>query len=199
MSSNINAAIISVSIGDEELIELVGQNNPNAFKELYDRYKTYLYTYLYRLTGEETISEELLQETFVAAWNGARRFRGSSQVKTWLFRIAHNQAVSWLRKKKSQVSIEYVEMQDGQKNPEMQAMDALDRETVRSALGKLSPEHRAVIELAFFFEMNYDEIAEIMNCPLGTVKSRMSYARQRLSGIIQSMNTLNDRPVDQDD
>ncbi len=83
---------------DRLLLQAVAQGDENAIGELYQRYQAPLYNYLLRLMREPAGAEDLLQEIFIAVWQGAGRFRGEAKVKTWLFRIAHNQAVSWLRR-----------------------------------------------------------------------------------------------------
>lgn len=154
---------------------------------LYQRHSVPIYNYLLRLVHEQPAAEDLLQEVFVAVWKGSSAFRGRSKVKTWIFRIAHNKAVSWLRK--------YVrpEVQGGQDeslaladNPETLALELWRQDEVRKAIDQLSPKHRAVIELAFVHDLSYSEIAEVVDCPTGTVKSRISYAMRRLDGILRS-------------
>ncbi|MGC9357366.1 MAG: RNA polymerase sigma factor [Anaerolineae bacterium] len=167
---------------DADLLKLVECGDEAAFDELYRRYSVPIYNYLLRLIHEPTVAEDILQEVFVTLWQSADGFRGDAQVKTWLFRIAHNQAVSWLRKRRELLT------HDGElldrpvpAKTESQAIASWRAEQLRAALDQLSPDHRAVLELAFFHELPYAEIAEIMDCPVGTVKSRMSYARRYLS------------------
>ena len=134
-------------------------------------------------------AEDLLQEIFIAVWQGAGRFRGEARVKTWLFRIAHNQAVSWLRRLRPVESLPD-ELADGQDewHPEAQSAQNWRAEQVWLALEKLSPTHRAVVELTYVQGFAYAEIAEILACPVGTVKSRMSYALRHLYGLLRALN-----------
>ena len=88
----------STSDSDLELLQGVANGERRAFGSLYDRYGAPLYNYLVRLLHETAVAEELTQEVFLGAWQAAQRFQGRSTVKTWLFRIAHHQAVSWLRR-----------------------------------------------------------------------------------------------------
>jgi RNA polymerase sigma-70 factor (ECF subfamily) len=173
---------------DLELLRRVSRQDERAFDELYHRHSTSLYTYLLRLVHKSTVAEDLLQEVFVAAWKGAGEFRGQAKVKTWLFRIAHNQAVSWLRHRREILTPEG-ELPDMPVPSigETQVVESWRVECLRTALDRLSPDHRAVLELAFFYELSYAEIAEVMACPLGTVKSRMSYARRYLSEMLVEM------------
>ncbi len=170
----------------EELLARAGRGDEQAFELLYDEYSSPIYNYVLRLVHRESIAEELLQEVFLAAWKGARRFRGESKVKTWLFRIAHHTAVSWLRREREVFSSDG-ELPDRPvpDRSEAKAMHTWRTDQLRIALDRLTPEHRAVLELAFFHELPYAEIATILDCPVGTVKSRMSYARRYLSQFLR--------------
>ncbi|MCI0521388.1 MAG: sigma-70 family RNA polymerase sigma factor [Chloroflexi bacterium] len=162
---------------DVQLLNLAAQGDEQAFAELYQRFSAAIYRYLLHMVFDEIAAEELLQDVFVGAWRGARRFREQSSVKTWLFRIAHHQAVSWLRRRRETERFEHEEAGD---DPEQAAMENWRRDAVRRAVAGLSTDHRAVVELAYYHGLAYAEIAEVMACPVGTVKSRMSHARRYL-------------------
>lgn len=177
----------SAAIADRDLVVLIAQGDETALAALYHRHSVPLYNYLLRLVRERQAAEDLLQEVFVAAWKGSAAFKGRSQVKTWIFRIAHNKAVSWLRKHaRPDDSPGQEEDWALAKSPETLALELWRQDEVRKAVEQLSPKHRAVIELAFAHDLSYAEIAEIMDCPTGTVKSRISYAMRRLDGILRS-------------
>lgn len=173
---------------DAELLKQIARGDEPAFELLYRRHSTPLYNYLFRLTHHTTVAEDLLQEVFVVAWEKAHSFRGDAQVKTWLFRIAHHQAISWLRRKREVLTADGT-LFDRPVPPqgETQVMETWRAEQLGTALDKLSPEHRAVLELAYFYDMPYAEIAKIMDCPVGTVKSRLNYARRSLSLHLQAL------------
>ena len=179
---NTLAAIIPST--DIELVRQVAAGDETAFAELYDAYSPLVYNYLLRLLNEPAVSEEILQEVFLAMWRGARHFREEAKVKTWLLRIAHHQAVSWLRRDRAALwPNDELELDD-----DNQIEDHLARswqiEQVRRALTRLTPKHRAVVELTFVQGLSYAEIAEVMGCPIGTVKSRMSYALRRMNELL---------------
>ncbi len=174
------------SSSDQQLIESVAQGDELAFVELYSRYKVSLYNYLLRLLNDRSSAEDILQEVFVAIWKGAGRFRSQSSVKTWLFRIAHNQAMSWHRKQKPVIEHKEEIIQVGQEgDPEKDFLKSWKADQLQEALSKLSPNHRAVVELSFVHDLTYNEIAQIMDCPVGTIKSRMSYALKHLDGVLK--------------
>jgi len=171
---------------DQQLVSSVAKGDEAAFVELYSRYKVTLFNYLLRLISEQNIAEDLLQEVFVAVWKGAGKFKAQSSVRTWLFRIAHNQAVSWLRRRKDVVDDDEMLhlIADGDVLEET-VLESWHADQLRDALGQLTPAHRAVVELSFVHELTYAEIGEIMDCPVGTIKSRMSYALKYLDGFLR--------------
>jgi RNA polymerase sigma-70 factor (ECF subfamily) len=170
---------------DFHLIELIAAGNENAFGEIYQRYNRPIYNYLLRILQDGAGADDVLQEVFIAVWQGAGRFRQNAMVKTWIYRIAYKQSMSWLRKHHQQSShIELDEIEDESKSPEDSAMDAIRNTQLKKAIATLTPRHRAVLELAFIHDMSYGEISQILDCPIGTVKSRMSYAQRYLSHIL---------------
>lgn len=181
------AAQAESTVSDQQLVRQVAAGDETAFAELYQRYGTPLYNYLIRLIHEPLVAEDLLQETFVGAWRNAGRFRGQSKVTTWLYRIAHNRAVSWLRGHHQTARLDDLPELAVEGDLSQQAMDNWRAAQVRRALGQLSYKHRAVVELTFVHGFSYVEIAEIVGCPEGTVKSRMSYARRYLSNALREL------------
>jgi RNA polymerase sigma-70 factor (ECF subfamily) len=174
---------------DEQLLRRVARGDETSFDELYRRHAGPIFNYLLRLTGETVAAEDVLQEVFVAAWQGARGFRGRAQVKTWLFQIAHNQAVSWWRHHRP-ISLEELEnvADEDAEGPDDQAERVWQADQVKSALERLPAKHREVIELAFVHGLSYKEIAQVVNRPVGTVKSRMSNARRYLDGWLKVLD-----------
>ena len=169
-----------------EVIRRISAGDECAFVELYHKYSTPLYTYLLQMVIDEKAAEDLIQDVFLAAWKGAARFRGDASLKTWLYQIAHHQAVSWLRKHVSNGKHDSdIQAFEQELSPEDHMQSRWFEEQVNIALRRLSPDHRGVIELTFFHGMSYQEIAEIMRCPVGTVKSRMVYARRTLEATLK--------------
>jgi RNA polymerase sigma-70 factor (ECF subfamily) len=180
-----SAALAAPLSPDVELLRQVASGDASAFDELYVLYGAAVYNYLLRLVNEPAIAEELLQEVFLAVWQGADRFRAEAKVKTWLLRIAHHKAVSWLRRHRPASSLdEAAEVASGDDHIDDRLAQAWQADRVRAALTELSPRHRAVIELAFVHDLPYAEIARIVDCPVGTVKSRMSYALRHLTAVL---------------
>ena len=182
--STMNSLAVAVPSTDTELLRQVAAGDEAAFAELYDLYAPPVYNYLLRLVNEAAVAEEILQEVFLAMWQSAHRFRAEATVKTWLLRIAHHQAVSWLRRTRATLWPNDELEADDHEPIEAHLARSWQIDQVRAALARLSPNHRAVIELTFVQGLSYAEIAEVMNCPIGTVKSRMSYALRRLNALL---------------
>lgn len=170
---------------DIHLIQAVASGSENAFSEVYRRYHRPIYNYLLRIVQDDAGADDILQEVFLAVWQGAAKFRQKASVKTWIYRIAYKQSVSWLRKhRRKLIPVSLDEVVDGGDSPEESAMAAMRSANIGKAMAGLTVKHRAVIELAFVQEMSYAEIAEILDCPIGTVKSRMSYALRQLNQVL---------------
>ena len=171
---------------DSLLIQEIAAGDRDAFEKLYRAYAPRLFRYLFSMTGDAGTSEELTNDVMVAAWKGAPNFRGESRVSTWLFGIAHHKALNAVRGKQPlTVEIEQAsEAAAPDEGPQEIVLRHSLEQTVRSALQELSPEHREVMELTFYQGLSYLEIAEIMQCPVNTVKTRMFYAKKKLQEVL---------------
>ena len=168
-------------------IRQIAEGDRDAFEKLYHAYQARLFRYLYRMVNDISTAEELTNDVMVAAWKAAASFRGQSKPSTWLFGIAHYKALNELRGKRPQI----VEIENaGQvvaagEDPEAAVSRQSLQQSIQRVLQELSPEHREVVELTFYQGLSYQEIAEIMQCPVNTVKTRMFYAKQRLQGALK--------------
>ena len=161
---------------DEALIGATARADRQAFRELYERHADRVYHFALSLVRSDPLAEEVLQETMLAVWKQANRFRGASKVTTWMLGIARNQAYALLRREAR-----------GARTPEATQTDPDPSETVeigvrvQSAMERLSSEHREALHLVFYEEMGLAEAAEVLGIPEGTMKSRLFYARKALS------------------
>lgn len=176
---------INVPAADHLLVRQVATGDQEAFGILYDQYYLPVYNYILRLVHEPQVAEELLQEAFLALWQGAKNFREEAKVKTWLLRIAHHRSVSWLRRSHPVLPIDEVMDAAADDQIEQQIFEEWEVDRVQRALEQLSLKHRAVIELAFVHNLPYADIAVVLDCPIGTVKSRMSYAMRHLGALLK--------------
>jgi RNA polymerase sigma-70 factor (ECF subfamily) len=163
---------------DRAVLGRIAVGELTALDDLYERYKTMAYSIAYRITGDASLAEDVVQDAFLGAWrNAARYVEGRGSVKTWLLAIVHHRAIDAVRRRKP--TTELPEREDVPP-PALQLPDVwgevsanLDAETVRAALATLSDVQREAIEMAYFGGLTQVEIAERTATPLGTVKSRM--------------------------
>ena len=168
------------------LFEGVRLGDRRSFEELYHLYHRRLYGYLLRMTGRRELVEEGINEVMFVVWKDARRFRRQSRLSTWIFGIAYRQAMKLLQRTEREER-DFPEEAVEAATPRDPSAE-LDRRQLRwnldRALAKLSPEHRAVVELTFFHDHSYREIAAIVGCPVNTVKTRMFHARRKLRQVL---------------
>ncbi len=174
------------SVDDRELIRLVAAHSHAAFAELYQRFSGPLFNFLLSLVSDQHAAEDLLQEVFLAVWKGAWRYRGTPAVKTWLFNIAYNQDITHLRKRKDVLVDDLDHIVVAPCSPGLSG-DPIQNRVIIQAVEQLIPQHRAALELVLYYQMSYQEAADVLVCPVGTVKSRVSYARHQLKASISAM------------
>ena len=176
---------------DESLIAAHLQGDPTAFRELVRRYGDSVLGYLFRMTGNRDQAEDLFQETFKRVHEKARTYRGGS-LKSWLFTIATRVTIDLVRRRKRLTLVSLNQDSDcDQENPAQQASalaaeDAVDpademvkeeqKEQVRRAVESLPVGQRAALVLAYYQQLSYREVAEVLGCSVGSVKTQMSRA-----------------------
>lgn len=163
------------------LLRRVAAGDLRAFESLYRAYHPRLSRFLMNMTRRPQIAEEVLNDTLLVIWNRPESFSGRSKLSTWIFGIAYRKALKAMRRQDQPIEDEHAEARPGSETP---ADERLERSEVSRALSKaiseLSPDHRAVVDLCYFNELGYREIAEIVDCPVDTVKTRMFHARRHL-------------------
>jgi RNA polymerase sigma-70 factor (ECF subfamily) len=169
---------------DEEDLRLaarVCRRDLKAFEALYRSYQPRLARFLMNITRRPQLVEEVLDDTMMVLWDRPDSFSGRSKLSTWLFTIAWRKAMKALRKQDEPIEDFLTEARvSADRSPEQVAGDHRVHDTLIGALASLSPEQRAVVDLTYFHEIGYREIAQIMNCPVDTVKTRMFHARRYL-------------------
>jgi len=167
--------------GDEHLLALIREGDVRAFESVYRNYYGPLTRFLQRLTRRPQVTEEVLNDTMLVLWHRPESFRGDSKLSTWMFGIAYRKAMKALRRLDEPAEDRHRDADaSSDDNPERDAHNVLRHSALIQAMGKLSPEHRAVVDLTYFHELGYREIAEIVGCPVDTVKTRMFHARRIL-------------------
>jgi len=169
------------ALDERELLARVSRGDLAAFERLYRLYQPRLARFLTTLLKRPQLIEEVLDDTMMVVWQTAGNFRGSSKPSTWVFAIAYRKAQK--AKARWPDPIEEPEF-DNRVSEDPLPDDELHHDQLRAALMKamdqLSADHRAVVDLTYFHGLGYREIAEIVDCPVDTVKTRMFHARRRL-------------------
>ncbi|WP_374371902.1 sigma-70 family RNA polymerase sigma factor [Dongia sp.] len=173
---------------DGKLLSGIARGDKTAFTEFYQRHNRALFAFLVKLVRERELAEEVLSETMLEIWRQAGRFEGKSSVTTWLFSIGHHKAVSRLRKKREVALDDEVaaNIEDGSPMPDALAADQDMSRLLQGLMERLSLDHREILQLAYFQEFSVHEIAEVLDLPENTVKTRMFYARQKLKSMLEA-------------
>lgn len=181
MSANLSAS-------DEVLIGRIAHGDRLAMQVLFARHQVRVYRFVLRLVGNQTAAEDLISDVFLDVWRQADRFEGRSAVSTWLLAIARFKALSLMRRKPEQELNEEMAgaIEDKSDDPEITIQKKDKSAALRRCLEALSPEHREVVDLVYYHEKSVLEVAEIVGIPEATVKTRMFYARKRLSELLKT-------------
>jgi RNA polymerase sigma-70 factor (ECF subfamily) len=186
-----------VNADDQRLIADCLQGRPAAFGELVQRYQDRLFNTVYRLLDNTEDAHDVVQEAFIHAYQSLNTFKGDSLFFTWLYRIAVNTAISWKRKQRMVLRLQLdrddgasMEPQDLSEGHEPgRALEQAEQERhVQTALNFLSPEHRTVLILKDMEGQKYEAMAEILQVPIGTIRSRLHRARLELREVLEKMD-----------
>ena len=188
------------SADDAALVRAAQRDDLGAFEELVARHRDKIYARAFSMMRNEEDAIDLSQEAWVKGWQRLKQFQGDSSFTTWMTRIVINLCLDQIRKNKRQraESIEELDVESGGVERQMPAVtinptERLERGELRqridAAMTKLSHEHRTVLVLAEFEEMEYKEIAKAMDCSIGTVMSRLFYARRKLAAALADLKS----------
>ncbi len=195
------ATAAQANVPELDLVKRAQAGDNEAFDELVSRFRTRVYGMIYNMVHNEQDAWDLAQDSFLKAWKSIERFRGQSSFYTWIYRIVMNVTIDWLRKKQVRGSgaefdnaIQLKEIDPASRT--VPHADALPHERmqqkeirgrIEAAIAQLSPEHRAVILMKEIEDMQYHEIAESLGCSIGTVMSRLFYARKKLQNLLRDV------------
>jgi len=178
---------MNIPENDENLVYRCQTGDNTAFDKLVYKYQQLVFRLAYRIVGSDVDVEEIAQEVFLRAYRGIKNFRGDAAFSTWLTRITVNYCIKTLNGRKSKMLFEHLASLISLSREATQHA-AVERDEqramVRRALERLPPKHKAVIVLLYFEERSCEEIAEILECSVGTVKSRLYHARQKLKELL---------------
>ena len=190
----------SVAEDDIALVRKCQKGDALAFEQLVIKYRSKVFSMIFGMVQNEQDAWDLAQEGFIKAWRSIHRFKGQASFYTWLYRIVTNVAIDSLRRKGFKKTGEFddciaaSEVEPGSRTvptPDPLPHHGLEREEIRQrieeAISKLSPEHRAVIVMKEIEELQYNDIAEALGCSIGTVMSRLFYARKKLQTLLKDV------------
>ena len=169
---------------EARLIAGVRARDLGAFEQLYRGEHRRLTRFLLNLTRSPLLVEEVLNDTMLAVWEKPDGFRGASRLSTWIFAIAYRKAMRAMRRVDPIRPASPAEEQAGDDAPDRAIGQARVRRRLAEAMAALSPDHRTVIDLTYYHELSCREIAEVMACPVDTVKTRMFHARRHLRRLL---------------
>jgi RNA polymerase sigma-70 factor, ECF subfamily len=182
-----NATSFGRETSDEALIKAIACGNRHAMERLYKRHHVRVYRFVLRLTGNESLAEDVVSEVFFDVWRQAGRFKGQSQVYTWLLAIARNKSISVIRRRKEgPLDDDTPEVKDLADDPEVTVQKNDRSMTIGKCLSQLSVAQREVVDLIYYHEKSVEEVAQIVGAPASTVKTRMFYARRRIEQLLRA-------------
>jgi len=181
---------------DYKLVQLAVKGDEKAYAELLERYKDAIYYMLLKMVNNKNDAEDLTIEAFGKAFKNIEQYTPNYAFSTWLFKIATNNCIDFIRKKKANVISIDNEDESSEVSPPSLQSNTLDPEKdmiknqkvklMRSVVHKLKPRYRKLVELRYFKEYSYEEIAQELNLPLGTVKAQLFRARELLFNILKN-------------
>jgi len=192
------------SLGDREIVELAKAGKEAAYRELLRRYERPVFSLVYRMVRDRTLAEDLAQETFVKVLNALESYRPEYKFSSWIFKIANNAAIDHLRRREldtlsldgapdartaDEVAATALQAADHAESPLEELESRETGSAIERAIGRLRPEYRTCILLRHVEGRSYEEIADVMDLPLGTVKTYIHRARLELREYLADLRT----------
>lgn len=170
---------------DYALMQRINRGDEDALREIFATHGNSMYAYALQLIGDPTLAEESVQQSLVAAWQSAGRYRGEGSLISWLLGIVHHKSLNILRKRED-VSLDAMEnpMPARDETPSRQVENRDIRVLIMHGMDQLSVDQRSVLELVFFHHLSIEDTGRVVGCPTGTVKSRLFAAKSSLKKIL---------------
>jgi len=185
---------------DNELVEIVREHDPERYAELIERYQGKLFAYLYRLTGAREETEDLLQDVFIKAFRNLRSYDISRKFSSWIYRIAHNEAVNHIKRRSLKRFIPWEDitatkdmlvMSSSEEAADIAHMREEDRQEVDRVINRLPFKYKQVLVLRYYSDKSYEEISEILGKPINTVGTLINRAKKRMAAEMEKNNQAN--------
>jgi len=198
-ASNPAHEVAQPEINDHDLVERCQRGELEAYEVLVGRYRNKVYGLAFSMLRNEQDATDLCQEAFVRGWQAIRKFRKSASFYTWIYRITTNLAIDFVRRRDRRPTAPFDEGIDPDTDASVQEPPSTNpspvdeaqrrelREQIDAALRELSPEHRAIVQLREFDGLDYAAIAKVTGCTIGTVMSRLHYARKHLQKLLKEV------------
>jgi len=166
---------------EDALVARIRARDFRAFEELYRSYHPRLTRFVMNMVHRPQLVEEVFNDTMMVVWEKLDSFNGASKLSTWIFAIAYRKAMKAVKRHDEPVEDKEAENRESlEAGPDTGISGQRVQQALLGAIGELSADHRAVVDLTYYHELGYREIAEIMDCPVDTVKTRMFHARRHL-------------------
>lgn len=197
---NIESKPETEALLDNELVVVVRENDPERYGEIIERYQTKLFVYLYRLIGDREEAEDLLQDVFIKTYRNLNSFDASRKFSSWIYRIAHNEAVNYIKRKSLKRFIPWEDITATKDKLEMSSVEeGVDKAWIRKetnqeideAIKRLSFKYRQVLILRYYSDKSYEEISEILGRPVNTVGTLINRAKKKLAEELSDLRKNN--------
>ena len=181
-----NGPVMNEHVDDHALIRRIAGADQRALEALFLRHQTQVFRFIARITRSEAVAEELTNEVFLDVWRHAGSYQGRSSPATWLLSIAHNRAVSGLRKRREEPWNEDAAagIPDAADDSEVVVQKADKGRVMQQCINRLSPEYREILDLVYYHDLSIGEVSTVVGIPEGTVKTRLFKARKRLAELL---------------
>jgi len=171
----------------QEILNLIAQNKEKtAFNGLVKNYNQQLYWHIRRIVIKHDDANDVLQNTYIKIWKSLKKFKGKSKIYTWLYRIATNESLTFVKKQKHTISIEDVELKETQTSNQSVLMDSFEiQHKLELAIATLPPKQRAIFNLKYYEELKYDEISQITSTSVGALKASYHIAVKKIETFLK--------------
>jgi len=185
-------------LSDNELAKLVQKGHKECYREIVSRYQKKLFVYVYHLLGNKEETEDILQNVFVKTFNSIKHFDIKRKFSSWIYRIAHNESVNYLKRKSRKrfvswedvsTSKDKLETSSDEESPDDLWLKKELRKEVQDALDKLPQKYREVLVLRYFLNKTYDEMSDILGKPANTIGTLLNRAKKKLSQVIKKTDS----------